>query len=511
MKICFIASAFENIGVEYLSAALKEKGHETTLAFDPLLSDTYLFRSERLKKFFNYKEYLLQKILQEKPDLIAIASMSDSYPWAKEIATLIKQKTDIKIMIGGMHPSSVPDRVIYDDFVDYVCLGEGEEAICELADKLEKNEDTTNIPNIWAKINGQIFKNDPRPVNTDLDSLPLPDKEIFCKEFKGFCDYVYRINIGRGCLLKCSFCSNNIWHELYPKQKLKRKRSVKSVIAELKAAKEKYKFKHVLIIDDWFTDDIEWLTEFAKIYKKEIGLSFACDLYPGVNNEKVIKLLKEAGCSVVALGIQTIGEDIRKNILHRHESTKSIIDTLELLNKTKIFTYTDFIVGLPSQDMEEIKNIGRFLNRHRPDFSFFLWLRYYPNSPITRYAYSKGLLTDKDIEEINSGRHSGSFLGDGFTYDKDIAKAVAFLSTINLLPRRLVHLILDKEYYKFFPKSSFFTFRIMSVFVGWFKRCFHGKRGLFYFSQTENLLFNLHFAVKILLFKIKNQTKHNKK
>lgn len=509
MKICFVASAFEDLGVEYLSASLKAKGHETILAFDPLLSDTYLFRSKKLKKLFSYKEYILDRIKSEKPDLVAISSMSDAYPWAKETGTKIKKETGLPIIIGGMHPSSAPDYVIAEDFVDYLCLGEGEEAICELVEKIQNNEDTTNIPNIWTKKDGEIYRNDPRPVNTDLDSLPLPDKEIFCREFKGFCDYVYRINIGRGCLLKCSFCSNNVWHDLYPKQKLKRKRSVASVIAELKEAKKKYKFKHVLIIDDWFTDDIEWLTEFAKIYKKEIGLSFACDLYPGVNNEKIIKLLKEAGCSVVALGIQTIGEDIRKNILKRHESTASIVETLKLLNKTKIFTYTDFIIGLPKQDKEELKRIGRFLNEYRPDFSFFLWLRYYPNSPITKYAHDNNLLSDTQINEINTGKHAGSFLGDGYTYNSDTAQMAAFLSTINLLPRFLVKIILEKEYYKFFPKSSFFTFRIMSVFVGWFKRCVHGKRGLFYFSQVENLLFNFHFAKKIRKYN-KTKKKMNK-
>ena len=115
-------------------------------------------------------------------DLIGFSVISDTYGWACQIAGELIKRIDIPVIFGGIHPTSVPDIVIKEDFVDYVCAGEGEEAMVELCDALQQGKDTTSIRNVWTKRNGRIIKNPLRPLISDLDSLPFPDKELYYKD-----------------------------------------------------------------------------------------------------------------------------------------------------------------------------------------------------------------------------------------------------------------------------------------------------------------------------------------
>jgi radical SAM superfamily enzyme YgiQ (UPF0313 family) len=495
MKIKFVCFGFENIGVEYLSACLKEKGHRTSLVFDPLLFGTYLLKIRPLEKLLDYEKSVINKIANDDFDLLAFSVMTDNYDRACVTARKVKQRRrDALILFGGVHPTSVPDIVIKEDYIDYVCVGEGEEAMVELADALQKGRDTTSIPNIWAKKDGRLYKNPPRALKKDLDDLPFPDKELFCSEFTGFNSDVYRINVGRGCNLSCSFCTNSLMKDIYgPSSYVKRRRSVDNVINELKIAKNRYPIKHILIIDDWFTDDSKWLEEFSRKYKAQIGLSFACDLYPGTSNEKAISLLEDAGCSVVSLGIQTYSEQLRSEILNRHDKNHQLVHTLQLLRKTRIFTYADFILGIPGQDEQELTDIANFINQNRVDFVFFLWLRYYPKTMITQMAHKNKWITDAELQEIESGRNCTSYFDRGSTYQAEAAKLASFLSVLFLFPQTLGGWLIKRKAYRWFPNSSFFYFRLMSIFVVFAKRLFSRKNGVFYFSVRENIKFYFHY------------------
>jgi radical SAM superfamily enzyme YgiQ (UPF0313 family) len=81
--------------------------------------------------------------------------------------------------MGGVHPSTLPDKIMEDGLFDYLCIGEGDYAFVDLLNAIEQDGDTTTIANIHAKIDGKLFKNDTRPLVEDLDTLPIPDKSLF--------------------------------------------------------------------------------------------------------------------------------------------------------------------------------------------------------------------------------------------------------------------------------------------------------------------------------------------
>ncbi|MBF0331215.1 MAG: B12-binding domain-containing radical SAM protein [Candidatus Omnitrophica bacterium] len=506
MHIAFICFGFENIGVEYVSACLKERGHRTSLVFDPALFDTYVLKSGVLGKMFDSRARIVERVLASKPDLVAFSVMTDNYQRACSMAEQIKSKdASLPVIFGGVHPTSVPEMVIKQPYVDYLCVGEGEEAIPELCDALAGGSDTSGIRNIWSKKDGRIFANAPRPMSEDLDALPFPDKELFYSELPVLKRGVYRINVGRGCHLRCSFCTNSLMRDIYGHAGYKkRKRSVRNVMQELKQAKAKYDFRHVLIIDDWFTDDVVWLEEFADLFKQEIGVSFACDVFPGKCDQKVVALLQRAGCTVASIGIQTYSEKLRRDVLHRQDSNDDIVEAMALFQKTKIFVYADFILGIPGQDQEELLNIAHFVNKVRADFVFFLWLRYYPGTPITQMAVTNAWITSEQLDEINAGKNTGSYFDRSLTYKKEAAKLASFLSLAPLLPRGVVSAMIDRKMYRIFPSSSLFYFRFMSIIVPFMKRLWSGKKGTFYFTVQENCWFHLYYALQTLKANFRN-------
>ncbi|MDD5237011.1 MAG: cobalamin-dependent protein, partial [Candidatus Omnitrophica bacterium] len=169
MKVMFVYPAFENIGIEYLSAVLKQNGFQTKIAFDPLLFNDQFIRIKGLNTFFNYEKNLLTKIKNYDPKIVAFSVLSSTYPWALNLARKIKSFSSAHIIFGGIHPSSAPEEVISQECVDSIAIGEGEFAILELANSLKHNKVDYAIKNIWFKDRDRIIRNPLRPYIEDLD------------------------------------------------------------------------------------------------------------------------------------------------------------------------------------------------------------------------------------------------------------------------------------------------------------------------------------------------------
>ena len=117
---------------------------------------------------------------QYNPDLIAFSFMTGNRDWAYATAMKIKQRFDTPIIFGGVHPTLFPEDIDFN-YVDYLCIGEGEYPVLELMNGLEKGEDCSNIQNLWITKNGSLVKNPLRDLIQDFDTLPLPYREIYYK------------------------------------------------------------------------------------------------------------------------------------------------------------------------------------------------------------------------------------------------------------------------------------------------------------------------------------------
>ena len=91
---------------------------------------------------------------------------------------------DVPVIFGGVHPSAVPEVCLENDCVDYVCVGEGEEAMVRLCDALPASRPRNPIPNLWWRDGQQLVRGPAAPFIQDLDAQPFWDKELWADEIR---------------------------------------------------------------------------------------------------------------------------------------------------------------------------------------------------------------------------------------------------------------------------------------------------------------------------------------
>lgn len=455
MRVVFLYMGAENLGVQYLSSVLKKNGHETHMVFDPaLFNDKYWLTVNSLSKFFDQKKEVIDKVVNLKPDLVAFSVFTDCYKWASYIAKGIKQRSNVPLIFGGIHPTSVPEEVIMEDFVDYVGVGEGEDSLLEFVNKLEKGEDVRHISGIWAKDSqtGLIFKNPIRVLSDNIDGIPFPDKEMFNPYLP--IKNGYMIAASRGCPYSCTFCSNNLYNKIYKGNgKWLRRRSTENIINELKEMKVKYNFDKVDFVDDIFTCHRDWLKEFLQAYKKEINLPFKCITHPHFMNEEIATQLKEAGCYAVALGVQSTNESYKMKILKRYESNEKVREATSALKKVGISVILQHIVGLPEETEQDLVEAANFYIDLKPTRIECYTLAYFPATEIVDIALEKGEIDSQILKSINTGGENMYFDGGSIREIQKQRQARSFshlLSMVTFIPRPISRSFVKTSMWKYF-------------------------------------------------------------
>ena len=273
--------------------------------------------------------------------------------------------------------------------VDAVCIGEGEGAILDLADKMGKGRSINRIKNLWIKKGKKVIKNPVRPLVEDLDALPFLDREIMYESSPEMRAYKSKsFMAGRGCPFQCTYCFNHQYNRLYRKKgQICRERSVDNLIAEILAVKKKYPFEFATIPDDTFLlRGKEWLGEFAKKMSKT-KIKFWCTVRANLVDEEVIRLLKKAGCHAVWFGVECGNEKVRNNILKRHMTDEQILETSRLLRKYKIIFTRQNLIALPVEKPLAVDLETLDLNiKCQPNFAWSSILYPYPKTDINDYA-----------------------------------------------------------------------------------------------------------------------------
>jgi radical SAM superfamily enzyme YgiQ (UPF0313 family) len=398
-------------------------------------------------------------------------------------------------VFGGIHPTSVPDRVLSEDAVDFVIRGEGEEPFLELVEALERGKSWARIENLCFKSDGKITVNPLRRPIADLDTLPFPDKDLFFQECNDLVRQSYMIVASRGCQNSCSYCVNSVLNRIYPDGRYMRRRSVDNVIQELAWAKERYGIRKVTFYDEIFTSDRAWLKDFLTRYRDTLRIPFFCCIHPSTLDEEVVSLLSGANCAAVNIGIQTVSEDLRKRILCRDGSNEEIVRALRLLRKTNIFTYGNVMLGLPAQTEQEVIDTLAFCAENKVDLASTYWLRYYPKTLIVDIARRMNVLSEADVERIETGKDYAPYAIQGSTYSKNLSRIGNLILFSGLMPPPLLRFIVKRRYDRYVPSRNLLFLAIL--LVGFFKKITQKKKYPFhYLGLFDYVKFYGHYMTK---------------
>ncbi len=467
MKITLISTSTfpSDQGIRTISAVLKKAGHKVNLVFMAL--------SEDYSK--NYTEYELQQLekIAEGSRLIGIASYASTAKRAERIITYLK-RLNVPIVYGGVHPTISPEQAI--TISDIACVGEGEEAIIELAFSIEKNKPFDKIKNLWIKKGDKIIKNPIRNLIENVDSLPFPDFDIedhyilekgnlrkFREEDLG--GGIFFLT-GRGCPYGCDYCSNSFFNQLYKGKckKILRLHSPEYIIKGILYMKNKFpSLSYFDIRDDTFSmRPLEEIKKFCEMYKKQVHLRFKCLGDPKTITDEKIKLLVDAGCTDIIIGIQG-SESTNHLIYHRNQTDEGVLNAAKILNKYRqLAVMYDVITSNPYETPEQIISLIRLLQKiPRPYYLSVNNLVFFPGTQLYRRAMQDGTIkTEKDTAQyLNYWDRSKHILLKGkniyLNLILNIMRGPATDKRFGLMPSFLLNWLLEEERVKRNLKNQF--------------------------------------------------------
>ncbi len=392
-KLLFVikgTALVERYGVMMLAAALKRAGHGVALA-----------RAQRLGV-----ERLRQMVGELEPAALLYSAMTGEHQYLLDVNRRLKEDYRGVSVFGGPHATFFPE-MIYEDGVDVVCRGEGEEAVVELADALAEERDYGGVANLWVKRDGAVVRNELRPLVEDLDALPFADRGILYEGDAALRDHPTKIFFAmRGCVFRCTYCFNHRFNDMCRGLgRVCRARSVDGLLAEMKHVKARWPLRYMQIDDDTFLlHKRAWLEEFAERLPREVGAPFMCNVRVDLVNADNVRLLKAAGCHAAWMGVEAGDERVRRDVLKRPHTDDEIKAAVTLLRRRGIRVATQNLCGLPVEDPVAVDEKTLALNvACRPDFAWSSIFYPYPRTELGERAVAGGYYDGSlaDVPETN--------------------------------------------------------------------------------------------------------------
>ena len=461
MRVTFVTSGLEHLGIAALSAYAKMHGHESSLVYEPKPfssnsgPDSALFA----KWLEPSAEQTAQRVLATRPDVIAFSSYTITHKWSIAVARALKRIAPTPIVFGGPHVSGAPEQSIREPSIDAVVEGEGEGALIDLLECAEGDRfGRSDVDNTWFRVDGELVSNPVRPLIADLDRLPWADKEIFYECMPAF-EREFYVTSRRGCPFRCSFCEYSIFPKQYPGEKPVRRRSVDHLIGELKKWKARGRIRKVFFWDAIFTLDIHWVREFAVAYRRDIGLPFECYTHPHAMSHDMAEALAEAGCTMVRVGVQTVNSDTLKGMDRKGDAEK-VRSTVASLDAFGIDYSLDHILGLPGEGPDDQRAALSFYNDLRPARIVLHWMTYLPGTTALQRAPQEGTLTQEQVDRILRGEQTDGFeaprlVGPGAHREAldEIRRLEVMFDLLPLVSQHRFEWLLSSGAYRFLPRG----------------------------------------------------------
>ncbi len=338
MKILFInpnssflinEKVFPSLGLLYLGAYLKKHGHRDISLID-----------------LNEEQPLPDAI---EADIVGFYSNTPQFPTVMNLVKDIKRinrARDPLYVIGGPHISGKPEDA-HGEF-DVIVIGEGERAMLDIVRRKEA-----------AQKQEKIMKYE---YEKDIDSFPFPDRDIIdIKSYKYYIDGQLTTTVisSRGCPFGCNFCANNAWG------KTLRMRSPQNVFDEVALLKAKYGYESFMFFDDTMTVNRRRMLEICDLLT-QLNVIYRCFIRSDTVDAEVLSAMRKSGCVEVGVGIESGSQRILDTV-NKGETVKKNMDAIKLCHSAGIRVKGFFIIGLPGENRESIKETINFLEEAELD------------------------------------------------------------------------------------------------------------------------------------------------
>lgn len=314
----------------------------------------------------NYLEDEVESTVRGNPDLIGFSVLTNSQiNFSLAIAKMVKETFDIPVILGGPSLYNLDLNELMDtfDFIDFLIVKEGEEALLGLSNALEGDREFRDVPNlIWRE--GETIVVNKEKMMHNLNVLPTPDFSDFQLNEYFFPELILPVSSARDCPWNlCKFCQLNAQYGGKYRQ-----RSIEKVVDDIKVLQEKHDVSHF-----FFTD-----SEITASRLKEIGQALSDDdlevyfgCYARPTQDLTLQVMQTAyagGCRFIQLGVESLN-DKYLTFVNKGTSRESILAALKNADTVGINLLCYMLAGIPTQtradliaDMKEIAALQQQYN-----------------------------------------------------------------------------------------------------------------------------------------------------
>jgi radical SAM superfamily enzyme YgiQ (UPF0313 family) len=374
-----------SLGLLSLGTVLRDAGQAVKIfdsSFDPDMNRV----KKELKKF--------------QPDLIGIYTLTDFFMASKELVEFGKN-LGAKIVLGAAHPTLLPEQTLREiPELDFVVRGEGERALLDLIQELNGDKNFSRIYGLGFRKDQQIILNELAPEPIDIDSLPIPDRDLFEGLSRYLRNRALNLHISRGCPFNCSFCQPTL--RLMFGKKL-RYRSPELVVEELKILNKKYGIREFFFHDDIFTVNKKWLSGLVeKINQADLrrGFRYVVNSRVDTFDEDIAKLLREMGVYYVLFGLESGSQDVLDQ-MKKGTTVEQAYQAFGLCRKFGFRTHAYIILAGPGESMDTLALTEKMIDDLKPDTVHISICTPLPGTELAKEAEEKGWIGVDDYSDMD--------------------------------------------------------------------------------------------------------------
>jgi len=287
----------------------------------------------------------------ERPYIIGLHCLTAHAGRGYQIARLIKTEyPDAVVILGGLHPSALPDEALQTGCVDYVVRGEGEEVLLKLYRAIRGDDNPTEVLGVSYVRDGQCFHNSEAPLIPDINAIPMFPYHLFRhpKYDMGF------MTTSRGCPYRCSYCSQRLMTGTTYRYK-----SAEKIVEELSILVDTYKQNQIALYDDNFCLQrkrvhklCDMLIDTGLNRKVSLSVQTRADNLLEHGGEELVRHMAEAGFSHVGFGLET-GVQRLADLTRKDETVECHLEATKLCKRHGMNVSLFMIFGFPTETNED--------------------------------------------------------------------------------------------------------------------------------------------------------------
>ena len=395
------------LGVRYLETALERAGYVVHTIFYKDFNSVHPTSTTPAEL-----ELLREEVEQARPVLVGLSVMSSMYLDTVYQVMDALRPLPFPLVCGGAYATMFP-RPLLERGARFVIRGDGEAALVRLTRALDRGGDWRDIPSLCWREGEEVRENPIGDLAADVDRYGLPavrcrdacliDRDRLVRGDPQLSTRSYEVIASRGCPFTCSYCCCvNLRRLLPPGVPGVRTRSVDSVIAELRLAKQHCKkLVFVHFYDEIFPNLPGWVDDFCAQYTRHIHLPFTIWSHPRMVTPQLLGKLKGAGLTEVIMGIQSGSERVRREVFHRYESQEEILRAVTAIRRAGVWGSFDFMLQHPFETPEDLQASYRLIRSFPSPYELQLHgLNFLPGTDIADMALEQGIFTRQELDQI---------------------------------------------------------------------------------------------------------------